>query len=381
MDSAPKRSRKQPTAPAKLDQGIKLRSESFSEHDLQQNAEQATMPGAYRRLKKLDAHPRFVSINVTRVPGLDLWWTGWRSSVQSISPRFEDGYPLYIGGKHAGGPAIMCLLPKVGSSNWHVAILRKFFGDKYKEGGHVHYVPYPPTDIMRTFPFRWRAVMASSVPRVIIVRNPYERMLSAYLSKRANPLFLPAGFSLRHHEASNDTKNSFAAFVRAVTQRAAYSHLKTMTREGVWSHFRPQSSQCELQRGFSYDYVLPIEHMQHWFLPLVRALDFEAAVQTSSWSVRGIPIQPPFSQRKMASNKSSVLRASSSKLDMYYNADTISNINHYSAGDFVEFGYPRWELPVLGTTYLSMLNDLNSFRISKLRGEGQSFWSLWLNYG
>mmetsp|Transcript_42423 Transcript_42423/g.70546 ORF Transcript_42423/g.70546 Transcript_42423/m.70546 type:complete len:282 (+) Transcript_42423:134-979(+) len=274
-------------------------------------------------------------VNVTRLPGLDVWWTGWRSSIQYAQARFQDGYPFVVRGEHT----ILCLLSKVGSTSWHRALLRALPGNSgYSKSLHI--VDYPPTT--RLSGTAWQALIASSVPRVIIIRNPYERLLSAYLNKVSGKqsFFTPYGF--RFDGTGNDTKHIFANFVHAVTQPDPYSYLPEHLREAVWDHFRPQSSQCELRRGFSYDYVLPVEQMSLWFSPLARVLHLETEAH---WIRSGI-------------------RSSSRKLDDYYTADTIATVSNYSAGDLAKFCYPRWE-PTLtsGATYVDMLSHVNSFRI------------------
>ena len=103
----------------------------------------------------------------------------------------------------------------------------------------------PPRELLRT------------APRIIIVRDPYDRLLSGYLDKIVMQKI--ARLAPKPYKIGD----GFAAFVGNLTQRPP---------EEANVHWRPQALQCGMDRGLSYDYVLPVEEMHRWYEPLVRVL-------------------------------------------------------------------------------------------------------------
>ena len=174
-----------------------------------------------------------------------------------LAQRLEDGKPFAYPAapapsSSAGGAVVLCLLPKVGSTTWKLALLSNLLPISRKRlltrsPHRKRRMPRagPPRELLRT------------VPRIIIVRDPYDRLLSGYLDKIVMQKI--ARLAPKPYKIGD----GFAAFVGNLTQRPP---------EEANVHWRPQALQCGMDRGLSYDYVLPVEEMHRWYEPLVRVL-------------------------------------------------------------------------------------------------------------
>jgi len=106
--------------------------------------------------------------------------------------------------------------------------------------------------------------------KVILVRNPVTRLLSAWLDKREDP---SEWFSVFY-------TTSFADFVAHPKRdpRALHSN----------EHFRPQADFCDLPSGARYDFVAKVEERMEWAWPLFEYLnltDFAAR----NWGTYDLP--------------------------------------------------------------------------------------------
>lgn len=149
------------------------------------------------------------------------------------------------------------------------------------------------------------------MPRITIVRNPYARLLSAYLDKVVEHGRERESRHLFHHlhpdlGALNGStlnfvqwarKNPVAGFDVFVRVLANYSDRLSAkgTAPPLNAHFRQQTScnagetSCHLSGGYAH--VLRIEEEHKWFLPLIRSLSMEPAM-TSGWKVTSSYYKP-----------------------------------------------------------------------------------------
>ena len=102
----------------------------------------------------------------------------------------------------------------------------------------------------------WNATIGSIQHRVMVVRHPHTRLLSAYISKlaiNATQLF-PVGYLMN---------SGFTALVKQV-----------VTANRLNGHFAPQIDHCGLPNGMTYT-VLRLEQMEEWCWQLACHLGYD----------------------------------------------------------------------------------------------------------
>ena len=277
----------------------------------------------------------------------------------------RNGCPFLVSSKKA----ILCFSEKVGSTTWKLALLRA-----QPEAMRFHRLTRSPHErppagtSARQFN---RALLSGAVPRFMLVRNPYSRLLSAYLDK-----VVKQNVSKMWPRRFRDGRaRSFDAFVEAVIS----SPMGDVDR-----HFQPLSRHCQMSagdRGVSlvqerpYDFFLKVEQMDGWYLPFVRVLGLEATFRrgwnTSTRWWRGGDVgrscffSPPnvscdaFHARPagLAGDLQSDHRATpppmptgsfhqtlaDAQLGQYYTRRLATAVSRYAARDLIEFGYPPWD--------------------------------------
>ena len=188
-----------------------------------------------------------------------------RRPIKQLAHVVRNGQPFAFRAPLGGSEVILCLLPKVGSTTWKLALLSALHPRRHaqllEQSPHrrrgVHRLPRDTSWTTRN-----RAV------RIVVVRNPYDRLLSAYLDKmvlQRKARLAPGNF---------EPGGSFESFLGNLTRRDPAS---------VDIHYRPMSLQCGMP-ALSYDYVLRVEEMAAWYEPFVRLLGLEQTVQ-SGWNV------------------------------------------------------------------------------------------------
>ena len=215
---------------------------------------------------------------VRTLDGCPMWFQAPKSSVLPVSGT---------------GRAIFCLHHKVSSSGWSALLLRAASNNTWGPGasarglGFVHYLPMYP----RARPHEMAAAAAAGllsrrVPRIRIVRNPYVRLLSAFLDKLAGDRTgEAAAWTARHRPVGFTPGGSFGSFVVAMLRLEGRSVRAGCARQGcVDPHFGLQSAVCLLPGGATYDFALRLEEMELWYEPLVRLLGLKRAVQSPFWT-------------------------------------------------------------------------------------------------
>eukprot|EP00511_Aplanochytrium_stocchinoi_P013045 CAMPEP_0204891496 /NCGR_PEP_ID=MMETSP1349-20130617/27376_1 /ASSEMBLY_ACC=CAM_ASM_000710 /TAXON_ID=215587 /ORGANISM="Aplanochytrium stocchinoi, Strain GSBS06" /LENGTH=248 /DNA_ID=CAMNT_0052056903 /DNA_START=228 /DNA_END=974 /DNA_ORIENTATION=+ len=204
------------------------------------------------------------------------------------------------------------------------------------------------------------ALMNSTIKRFMFVRNPYSRLLSAYLDK----VILQHKRGVYPHRFKESS--GFPGFLHA---------LRNENRRGVFTRFTyaPLSKLCEIPKGMKYDYYLKIEQMKYWYKPFINHLDMQAAVSlgwnvTTKWFHGGnqscfyaSPGQTcasmfdagVFDADGGQGNKEDTLKeikpksfhatGSDSQLGYFYNAFLVGNlVKSFAKDDFNTFLYPFW---------------------------------------
>lgn len=271
------------------------------------------------------------------------------------------------------------------------------FGTRAPRGNVGIDQPTPFADAERSGAFvrtQWRALMENvSVPRVRLVRSPYERVLSAYLDKLVltntsrvfdrwlASLVSPPGF--RQH------KGSFGELLGNLTQ------MNPLDRH-VDPHFRLQNDTCGLPYNAPYDLVLRVEDEPSWYDSLVSILGLDSDARdgpTKHWmwavgrpcfyarpghdcngTALATPSPPPPSivptgwlrnasaegQDRLnwrevvqvqghghGSNAARVTGAAL-RLGTYYDARLASMVSEWARADLESFGYREWAGPISG---------------------------------
>jgi hypothetical protein len=213
-----------------------------------------------------------------KVPGFNLW----------IGTAMHDGVPFLFRNQITGQQAILCLHPKAGSTNFKFLLryaLMKIqdantnLKDILAESPHSRHTS-------RVGEIR-NAFLTAKIPRIMIVRNPYIRLLSGYLDtivSRKELSFGPPTYTL---------DESFAVFV----EKLILQHYNPDNVD-FNNHFKLMSKNCLLSDGMSYDYYLPLEQMDFWYESLIHSLQLTNFTR-SGWNVttpvfRGSGKQPCF---------------------------------------------------------------------------------------
>ena len=256
--------------------------------------------------------------------------------------------------------AFVCLNQKVGSTTWKLALLRAGPHTKFHNltvGPHSA----PAVDECDKYS------EDVAVPRFMMVRNPYSRLLSGFMDKcvgqpeRALAL-LPSGFAGDVCASISDPVRAFPAFVAAVIDEDPGR---------LNGHFSLLSEHCHVDAG--YDYYLPTEQMVHWYEPFVAALDLGETVRTG-WNVStkwwhndgsecfyhppglgcdGAPLSTagagPLAMGSFHAT------GSDARLGEFYTPELARAVSEWAKADLEEFGYPAWD-GVDGAGYLRRIS-------------------------
>jgi hypothetical protein len=284
------------------------------------------------------------------------------------STRLHDGYPFLFKSKHSTRKAFICLYPKGGSTQ-----LKFLF--RYAMGGHnrtlksflnegPHSQPYIGGGINE---FRLK-LKNTSVPRFLIIRNPYIRFLSAYMDKIErvkDAHFAPPGYKIGE---------SFEKFVvKSIQYQNRFSHKRW---EDFNDHFTLMSNLCGINASMTYDYYLPLEQMDYWYEPFIRALGIEEYTKVG-WNIttryfqgdqnsscfyhtKGKTCEEMFTTVNESSisllkhhhnNSTEVMKRhtkhvtnSASQLSKFFsNPDLLKALTNWMMPDLKQFHYPIWD--------------------------------------
>ena len=275
--------------------------------------------------------------------------------------KMNGGQPfLFQSPERPDRKAFLCLNQKTGSTTWKLALLRAGPHTKFHNlTVSPHGAPAKPTC--------GKYSKDVAVPRFMMVRNPYSRLLSAYMDKcvdaRATEV-LPGdvGEICIANKDSKDTAAAFPAFVAAVIDEDP---------DLLDGQFSLLSEHCHVDAG--YDYYLPTEQIVHWYAPFVAALDLGEAVRTGWdlstqwWRNDGSKCfyHPPGLRCDGAplgtvragalSGDSFHATGSDGRLDEFYTPELARAVSEWAKADLEEFGYPAWD-GVDGAGYLRRIS-------------------------
>jgi hypothetical protein len=269
--------------------------------------------------------------------------------------HMKDSWPfLFENARDARRRAIMCLNHKVGSTTWKLALLR---GTNHASFHRLDRTPHGSAS--PASPGCEAATADRAVRRYMMVRNPYSRLLSGYLDKavlqkdvKHSKKFWPRGFDPA--DAGRRPVAGFASFVHLVTSQPADEPLN--------AHFSLLTTKCHWEGG--YDYVLPVEQMEAWYPPLVRALGLVEALSSGwnlttrfwrggrecfyaprgrscGWVREGADTAAPGG----AAHAPATFHATNANeaLDKYYTQALAAAVTRWARDDLAAFGYRAWD--------------------------------------
>ena len=290
-----------------------------------------------------------------------------------------DGCPFLFVNQLTRQKVIVCLNAKVGSTHWMYAMLSASQPNAAKYTT-LRALPYGAPVGNQTL--LSQALADPSVPRFIMVRNPYSRLLSAYMNKVANGGLKTFSMQSRkfyqkvtaqlskQNATAYDTRakllnqsrmspvDTFAVFVSALTSLS-------VGETKLDHHFEPLSGQCG-PRG-SFDYVLRVEELLGWYRPFVHALGLEGIVAhgwNSTQQARTLGFKqdcfhtPPGGSCTTlheeptddgAASKPSALKgkvawrySEERMLGQFFTPGLAALVTEWAAADLAAFGYPSW---------------------------------------
>ena len=217
------------------------------------------------------------------------------------------------------------------------------------------------SDLALLYPYR-------PLEHLITVRNPYERILSAYLDKIVS--LREAGRRVQLKPRGFSSNGTFAEFVAAAasertpTNGLAAMHYGPITR--YWRNCCGDSDQ-QCRQGIHERYrVLKIEEMAQWYAPIVRSLGLERDVlDPKAWARTGCfyrepnttcsdsllvkPLEAPHAIRTESGCRAATYHTdrhdtrTCDRMSTYYTPEVAKMVTDYFRADLERFGYPEWD--------------------------------------
>lgn len=113
--------------------------------------------------------------------------------------------------------------------------------------------------------------------RIMWVRNPYARLLSAFLDKVLGE-FRDIDQVQRYGGPFHDSPSEFARFVRAVLDERSQGNVAEL-------HWRLQTQTCGLQDGVKYHFYLKEEDTNTWYVELMSLFGLNEDVESGPYKV------------------------------------------------------------------------------------------------
>ena len=207
----------------------------------------------------------------------------WRTLSQQVwdrANRTHEEYPLSRvdpiimirdkAGSVFAKPFAMCTIAKNGCSRWR-RLLRRMVG--YKD---YMIPPHDPKSNGLTYPPDVRHEEIDRIFRWGIVRDPHERLVSAW-SEKCNTSTESVDYNCGDW-IECEHKHDFREFVMCLWQKYQKVSDQGRYRKELCAfneHFRPQMCDCNLEK-MRYNVLLPVEYIDAWYPELVQCLQLEA---------------------------------------------------------------------------------------------------------
>mmetsp|Transcript_8573 Transcript_8573/g.24616 ORF Transcript_8573/g.24616 Transcript_8573/m.24616 type:complete len:407 (-) Transcript_8573:242-1462(-) len=258
---------------------------------------------SHGQLQCLEPYRRQVPDRGMGIHGLGAVLADRRGGADTSMPPeiFVENVPLVLERQRT----TVCMVEKCGSTRFKLLFERGMgytADEQLVEGG---FRPHNAT--MRGVPSKMDGYISGILnpgrPRVIIVRNPYARVLSAFLNKlacqsiscmmvRERVLDEVPGLPADIHDIARYPQTlAFSIFIRALYDaytescKAARLMGTTMVFPLTNAHFMPITQLCMWNYGFGYDYVLPLEEISSWYGGFLALTDLEDVAATG-WDIQ-----------------------------------------------------------------------------------------------
>ncbi len=172
-----------------------------------------------------------------------------------VRAGIPNGKPFLVLGP-GGRRAFVCVQEKVGSTMWRKAFTSLQTGLKPSDVVRPHSLHEWTPDEIRS------ALRDPTVPRAMLVRNPYTRFMSAYLDKIRGDFDRWTEIIPGLTPTMRESAEAFSA------------HVETL-RNVTEAHFALQTAHCALPDGMHFDYFLKIEEMEQWYVDFVSLLNMQ----------------------------------------------------------------------------------------------------------
>ena len=266
----------------------------YHQHDEQSNINNMNFNNYYNITKHLLSRYHNTTNYNRIIDQLQPWHIGRKpehdklfEGIRITNKLIYGGFPYLFINQRTGQKAIFCLNQKAGSSTWKGLLLKNLDPIcflKLMNVSNVHktvckYVKATSDSELE------EAIKDKSVPRIMIIREPYGRLLSGYLDKIENRSY-SVSYTPNYPYLYNKS-TGFDGFVKLLSLASKYSY------KGINRHFLPQSNKCFLDNNkFSYDYYLKMEHTDGWYEPIIQLLGLEDDVSsgwnfTTNWNPSG----------------------------------------------------------------------------------------------
>ena len=223
---------------------------------------------------------------------------------------------------------VMCAYPKTGCSQWIMLLHYLWTGEKLSLAGHdFEHIHRTGARLYSMATVKSAGIRSLDVPRILIMRNPYERTISAYHDfKRRN----------------DDRDITFEKFMFDNVNRTSRS------KQPI-DHRMPISMGCSSSTWMhgGWDYVFQLEQMSLWLPCLLRELNLTHVV-ASGWDDGSLFHVPKFSCHEMlqvalvggdAKSVKAFKTGHESPKDDLHTAATIDIVHRVFHNDFVIGGY------------------------------------------
>jgi len=197
-----------------------------------------------------------------------------------------DGFPYLYINPETKQKAIICFCEKVGSTSWKALLYKSFNESQFQSMNILKFDPHAAQYKNRFTPKTTKeifeaAVKNKSIPRIMLVRNPYSRLLSGFLDKVNVTNAVQRRLFFKGFKDKSGAYASFVKYVRGVHER----DIEPTNRKAPFlnDHYMLQSDKCFIPGGMRYDYILKVEHTAIWYPFLINLLGLQK-VASSGWN-------------------------------------------------------------------------------------------------